>query len=157
MSYVKKVLQPNETVKHESRIHWIVYTPGLIFVILALAAYLFGGLAIPAGWTSTDSWPIAIGAALLIIALYLLLGAFFSRWTTELAITDRRIIFKRGFIRRHTIEMNMDKIESVDVDQSILGRMLNYGDITVRGTGTGLEPLKDIDDPIGFRNHVTAG
>lgn len=157
MSYVKKVLQPNETVKHESRIHWIVYTPGLIFVILALAAYLFGGLAIPAGWTSTDSWPIAIGAALLIIAIYLLLGAFFSRWTTELAITDRRIIFKRGFIRRHTIEMNMDKIESVDVDQSILGRMLNYGDITVRGTGTGLEPLKDIDDPIGFRNHVTAG
>lgn len=157
MSYVKKVLQPNETVKHESRIHWIVYTPGLIFVILALAAYLFGGLAIPAGWTSTDSWPIAVGAALLIIALYLLLGAFFSRWTTELAITDRRIIFKRGFVRRHTIEMNMDKIESVDVDQSILGRMLNYGDITVRGTGTGLEPLKDIDDPIGFRNHVTAG
>lgn len=157
MSYVKKVLQPEETVKHESRIHWIVYVPGLIFVILALAAYLFGGLAIPASWTSTESWPMAIGAALLIIALYLLLGAFFSRWTTELAITNRRIIFKRGFIRRHTIEMNMDKIESVDVDQSILGRILNYGDITVRGTGTGLEPLKDIDDPIGFRNHVTAG
>ena len=157
MSYVKKVLQPEETVKHESRIHWIVYVPGLIFVILALAAYLFGGLAIPASWTSTESWPMAIGAALLIIALYLLLGAFVSRWTTELAITNRRIIFKRGFIRRHTIEMNMDKIESVDVDQSILGRILNYGDITVRGTGTGLEPLKDIDDPIGFRNHVTAG
>jgi uncharacterized membrane protein YdbT with pleckstrin-like domain len=157
MSYVKKVLQPEETVKHESRIHWIVYVPGLIFVILALAAYLFGGLAIPAGWTSSESWPMAIGAALLIIALYLLLGAFFSRWTTELAITNRRIIFKRGFIRRHTIEMNMDKIESVDVDQSILGRILNYGDITVRGTGTGLEPLKDIDDPIAFRNHVTAG
>ncbi len=157
MSYVKKVLQPEETVKHESRIHWIVYVPGLIFVILALAAYLFGDLAIPAGWTSTESWPMAIGAALLIIAIYLLLGAFFSRWTTELAITNRRIIFKRGFIRRHTIEMNMDKIESVDVDQSILGRILNYGDITVRGTGTGLEPLKDIDDPIGFRNHVTAG
>jgi uncharacterized membrane protein YdbT with pleckstrin-like domain len=157
MSYVKKVLQPNETVKHESHIHWIVYLPGTIFVILALAAYFFGRLVVPQTWTSAETWPMAIGVALLVIALYLLLGAFFSRWTTELAITDRRIIFKRGFIRRHTIEMNMDKIESVDVDQSILGRMLNFGDITVRGTGTGLEPLKDIDDPIAFRNYVTAG
>ena len=156
MSYVAKVLQAGEIIKHESRIHWIVYVPGLIFVILALAAYLFGRLAVPATWTTSDSWPMAIGAALLIIALYLLLGAFFSRWTTELAITDRRIIFKRGFIRRHTIEMNMDKIESVDVDQSILGRMFNYGDITVRGTGTGLEPLRDIVDPLTFRNQVTA-
>ena len=149
-SYVRKVLQPNETVKLQSRIHWVVYAPAVIFVILALAAYFFGGLYLP------EPWPMAIGAALLVIALYLLLGAFFSRWTTELAITDKRIIFKRGFIRRHTIEMNMDKIESVDVDQSIFGRMFNYGDITVRGTGTGLEPLKDIDDPITFRNHVTA-
>ena len=157
MSYVKKVLQPEETVKHEARIHWIVYVPGLIFVILALAAYLTGTLWVPASWTTSESWPMAIGAALLIIAFYLLLGAFFTRWTTELAVTNRRIIFKRGFIRRHTIEMKMDKIESVDVDQSILGRMFDYGDITVRGTGTGLEPLKDIDDPITFRNHVTAG
>lgn len=157
MSYVKKVLQPEETVKHESRIYWIVYIPGLIFVILAFVAYFTGKLWVPTSWTTSKSWPMAVGAALLIIALYLLLGAFFSRWTTELAITNRRIIFKRGFIRRHTIEMNMDKIESVDVDQSILGRILNYGDITVRGTGTGLEPLKDIDDPIAFRNHVTAG
>jgi len=149
-SYVEKVLQSNETVKHESKIHWIVYVPGAIFVILALAAYLFSGPYVPA------PWPLAIGAAILVIALYLLLGAFFARWTTELAVTDRRIIFKRGFIRRHTIEMNMDKIESVDVDQSIFGRMFDYGDITVRGTGTGLEPLKDIDDPIAFRNHVTA-
>lgn len=156
MSYVEKVLQPNETVKHTGGIHWIVYVPGAIFVILAVAAYLFGGLIVPPGWASAESWPTAVAAALFIIALYLLLGAWFSRWTTELAITDKRIIFKRGFIRRHTIEMNMDKIESVDVDQSILGRMFNYGDITVRGTGTGLEPLKDIDDPIQFRNHVTA-
>lgn len=150
MSYVDKILQTGETVKHRGRIHWIVYMPGLILAALALAAYLLGGRAVP------DPWPLAVAVAIAIIALYLLLGAWFVRWTTELAITDRRIIFKRGFIRRHTIEMNMDKVESVDVDQTILGRMFDYGDITVRGVGTGLEPLRDIIDPLTFRNQVTA-
>ena len=96
------------------------------------------------------------GVAILIVGVYMLIGAWIHRWTTELAITDRRIVFKRGLIRRRSIEMNMDKIESVDVDQSILGRILDYGDITVRGTGTGFEPLQNIDTPIEFRNHVTA-
>jgi uncharacterized membrane protein YdbT with pleckstrin-like domain len=82
--------------------------------------------------------------------------AWFKRWTTELAVTNRRIIYKRGFIRRHTIEMNMDKVESVDVDQSFWGRILNYGTIVVHGTGGGLEPLRRIDSPIEFRNRVTA-
>ena len=66
------------------------------------------------------------------------------------------MIYKKGLIRRQTNEMNMDKVESVDVDQSILGRLLNYGDITIRGTGVGLEPLHDIDAPLEFRNRVTA-
>jgi len=88
--------------------------------------------------------------------LGLAFGAWFRRWTTEIDVTDRRIVYKRGFIRRHTVEMNMDKVESVDVDQSILGRMLNYGDITVWGTGVGIEPLYNIDVPLEFRNQVTA-
>jgi uncharacterized membrane protein YdbT with pleckstrin-like domain len=65
-------------------------------------------------------------------------------------------VYKRGFIRRHTVEMNMDKVESVDVDQSIMGRLLNYGDVTIHGTGEGWEPLDRIDAPLEFRNHVTA-
>jgi uncharacterized membrane protein YdbT with pleckstrin-like domain len=52
--------------------------------------------------------------------------------------------------------MNMDKVESVDVDQSIMGRLLNYGDVTIHGTGEGWEPLDRIDAPLEFRNHVTA-
>jgi hypothetical protein len=50
----------------------------------------------------------------------------------------------------------MDKVESVDVDQSVLGRLLDYGDITIRGTGVGIEPLRGIGAPLEFRNHVTA-
>jgi uncharacterized membrane protein YdbT with pleckstrin-like domain len=83
-------------------------------------------------------------------------GGWFRRWTTEIDVTNRRIVYKRGFIKRHTVEMNMDKVESVDVDQSIFGRLLNHGDITIRGTGIGLEPLRGIGAPLEFRNHVTA-
>ena len=71
-------------------------------------------------------------------------------------MTNRRIVYKCGLIKRHTVEMNMDKVESVDVDQSVFGRMLNYGDITIRGTGEGIEPLYRISAPLDFRNHVTA-
>jgi uncharacterized membrane protein YdbT with pleckstrin-like domain len=82
--------------------------------------------------------------------------AWFIRWITELAVTDRRVIYKCGFISRHTVEMNMDKIESVDVDQSLLGRMFGYGTIHVLGTGEGIESLRRIASPIALRNAITA-
>jgi uncharacterized membrane protein YdbT with pleckstrin-like domain len=96
---------------------------------------------------------LAVGAVGTIITW---LRAWIRRVSTELAVTDRRVIFKRGLIRRHTVEMNMDKVESVDVDQSILGRIFNYGDVTVRGTGASIEPLRMIGDPLHFRSRVTA-
>jgi uncharacterized membrane protein YdbT with pleckstrin-like domain len=71
-------------------------------------------------------------------------------------VIDRRVIYARGFIPRHTVEVNMDKIESVDVDQSVLGRIFDYGDVTIMGTGTTHEPLRNVDRPIAFRNEVTA-
>src|SRR6185295_377503 len=108
------------------------------------------------GTLANRLWAYILALIPALIALALVARAWFRRWTTEIAITNRRIILKRGFIRRHTIEMNMDKVESVDVDQSLLGRLLNYGDITVRGTGEGFERLLMIDAPLKFRSQVTA-
>jgi uncharacterized membrane protein YdbT with pleckstrin-like domain len=82
--------------------------------------------------------------------------AWVKRRTRELAVTNRRVIYKRGFVRCHTIEMNMDNVETVDVDQSFWGRIFNYGTIVVHGTGGSLEPLPRIDSPIEFCNKVTA-
>lgn len=150
MSYVRHVLQPGENLRHLSRLHWVVYLPGLILLVVSVLAII----SVP----QNETFPISVTliAVVSVIGLISVIQGWFKRWTTEIAVTDRRVIYKRGFIRRHTIEMNMDKIESVDVDQSALGRILDYGTITIRGTGTGIEPLDRIDSPIEFRNFVTA-
>jgi uncharacterized membrane protein YdbT with pleckstrin-like domain len=85
-----------------------------------------------------------------------MLRAWFIRWMTEIAVTNLRVIYVKGFIQRHSEEVNMDQIERVDVDQSMLGRLFNYGDVTIHGTGTTLEPLRDVDRPIALRNKITA-
>jgi uncharacterized membrane protein YdbT with pleckstrin-like domain len=150
MSYVQHVLQPGEEIRHTARIHWIKYMSGLLLLSAAVVMVIFGELAERA----RIIWLI-IAAATALIALGQLLHAWFVRWTTEIAVTNRRVIRKMGFIRRDTVEMHMDKVESVDVDQSVLGRLLDYGTVIVRGTGTGLEPLRNVAKPLELRNHIT--
>jgi uncharacterized membrane protein YdbT with pleckstrin-like domain len=150
MSYVDKILEPGEAVRYRTTISWTVYSRGAVVGLMALGcAYL--------GFKTSAGWLIAVSAALAAIALVALLFAQVKRATTEIAVTDRRIVFKRGLIRRHTVEMNMQKVESVDVDQSLLGRLFDYGDVTVRGVGSTFERLDFIDAPLRLRNTVTAG
>jgi uncharacterized membrane protein YdbT with pleckstrin-like domain len=72
--------------------------------------------------------------ALALVAVFLLIKQWLQLRVTEIAATDRRVIYKKGLIRRQTNEMNMDKVESVQIDQSILGRMLDYGASTATAT-----------------------
>jgi uncharacterized membrane protein YdbT with pleckstrin-like domain len=149
VSYIKHVLQPGETIRYEGSVHWILYLPAIILALVAAAIFVLSPLV---AWSY--GWILA--AACFLIALLFAFRAWFIRWMTEIAVTDRRVIYARGFIQRHSIEVHMDKIESIDVDQSMLGRLFDYGDVTIHGTGTTLEPLRDVDRPIAFRNQVTA-
>jgi uncharacterized membrane protein YdbT with pleckstrin-like domain len=153
MSYVKSVLQPGETIRFATDIHWMVYVPGFLLLLVAIAVYVTSSYlgAGEAGFVGK----ILAGLVFLAAAVWLFLG-WFRRLTTEVAVTNKRIIYKRGFISRYTIEMHLDKVESVDVDQSIMGRIFGYGDIIIRGVGASLEPLRNIESPIEFRSHVTA-
>ena len=99
----------------------------------------------------------ALALFCLVISVAAAIPALIRRVSTELAVTDRRVIYKSGIFARHTLEMNRSKVESVDVDQSLLGRLLGFGTITVRGTGGSLEPIRMISDPLTFRSHITAG
>lgn len=151
--YIDEILQPDEKLLYSTTLHWVLYLPGLIACVVALAAYLVGRDAASA-FVRMLLFGVFVVAGLYGVAS--LFAAWFRRWTTEVDVTDRRIVVKRGFINRRTVEMNMDKIESIDVDQSLAGRLFNYGRVTIRGTGVSIEPLPSIGAPLELRNHITA-
>lgn len=99
---------------------------------------------------------VLVGIALLPalgVGLLLLLWAWLVCRTTELAITNKRIISKSGIIQRTIMELRLDKIESIKVDQGIMGRILNFGSITIAGTGGDKTPIERIADPLQFQKH----
>ena len=85
------------------------------------------------------------------LGLVFLVWAFIRYKTTEFAVTDKRLIAKTGLISRSTVEMFLDKVESLHVEQSVAGRMLDFGTITIRGTGSTEEPIKNISAPLALR------
>ncbi len=159
-SYVDKVLLEDEQIVHRAAVHWVVYLGGVAWVVLALVAFIASssyGERLAVNVSGQAYHPLTwLGYVLLVLGVLRLMGAALEQWTTELAMTSKRAIAKVGFIRRETWEINASKIESVEVDQSIIGRLLGYGTVVVKGTGGGTTPMKLIADPITFRNHITA-
>lgn len=154
MKYVDRVLQPGETVVYATSLHWLIYARAVFIAILALVVFIGAGSVTDATLSTALR---LIAGFLLLLAILSGLGAVIRRATTELAVTDRRVIFKTGVLRRHSMEMNRSKVETVGVNQSILGRILSYGTVAVRGTGGSFEPIPYIGDPLTFRSHITAG
>ncbi len=151
--YIDDILQPGEKVLYSANAHWIFYLPAIVAWIVAIFLFLLSRQ------TTTESIVLlclAASAVVAIVALYWTVRAWFHRWTTETDVTNMRVVHKTGFIKRRTFEMSLDKVESVDVNQSIAGRIFNYGDVTVRGVGEGAETIDTIASPLEFRNHITA-
>ena len=155
MRYVRRVLQPGETLVYDTKLHWLIY---IRTILLLIVCTILAGAAVSTGDNQNLSLALSIAAIIFaLLGLSAWLHAFIRRATTELAVTDHRVIYKSGLLSRHTIEMNRDKVESVDVDQTLLGRIFGYGTIIVRGTGGSLEPIRNIGDPLTFRSYITAG
>src|SRR3979411_3196979 len=151
--YIDDILQPGEKVLYSTNAHWIFYLPAIAAWVVAIV------VAILSRATTNETLVLlclAAAAVVAVVALYWTAKGWFHRWTTETDVTNMRVVHKTGFIKRRTFEMSLDKVESVDVDQSILGRMLNYGNVTVRGVGEGAETIDTIASPLDFRNHITA-
>jgi uncharacterized membrane protein YdbT with pleckstrin-like domain len=154
MKYVTRVLQPGEAVVYTTHLHWLIFLSAIMLSLISLA------LLVGSGTTSSSiiSYALQAGAAVFgVIALVFWLRGAIRRATTELAVTDRRVIYKSGLLSRHTLEMNRSKVESIDVEQTLTGRILGFGTIIMRGTGGSLEPIRRIADPLTFRSHITAG
>ena len=154
MGYAEKVLQPGETIAYRARLHWIVYLGGIVLVVAAVILALLA-VALPGG----DAVRLGLMLAALIalfLGLFQMLRAWFVVANTEIIVTNRRLIYKTGFIARDTVEMNLDKVESVLVEQTLLGRMLNFGRVVVRGVGSGLEPIDRIAAPLELHRNIGA-
>ncbi|MCK4608576.1 MAG: PH domain-containing protein [Gammaproteobacteria bacterium] len=152
MKYVTNTLMSNETLVFHTKPHWIVYMPAIIWLAISILILIVGS-------SLSGNSPILLGFSLhVLLALCALLLAIFhglSGWITsiasEYAITDKRILMKIGLIRRNSLEIFLTKIESIHVKQSICGRILNYGEIFISGTGGSKDPFLYIPDPLQFR------
>jgi uncharacterized membrane protein YdbT with pleckstrin-like domain len=123
-SYIDQVLIPGEVVVHQGK---------------------------PSLWGDWLLWLIGVLTIPLVIGLGILIYAYIRMKSTELAITNKRIIAKFGFIKRSTTEIQLNKVESIQVEQGVIGRMLDYGTLTVTGTGASFAPIPNIADPLLFR------
>lgn len=150
--YIDEILQPGERVLYSTSAHWIFYFP-------AIVAWIVAGALFVASRQPIADWLVLLclvaSGLVALAALYWTLKGWFHRFTTETDVTNLRVVHKTGFIKRRTFEMALDKVESVDVDQTILGRILNYGDVTIRGVGEGIETIKTIASPLAFRSSIT--
>ncbi len=124
MSYIDDSLLEGERVLHKARISW---------------------------WS--QFWMLLVGTVTLVavVGIVFLAVAWLRVRSTEIAITNLRVIAKTGFVKRDTVEINLDKVEALKVEQGFWGRMLNYGTILISGAGTAVAPMRDIADPLVFR------
>ena len=161
MSYIDNTLGHRERVIHRARFHWsYMCTAYLWTAILALAGWFLGWIARPYLGPLPESFPTLMGVEPLVpyiaVGLGILLGLIvftpmaIHRYSTERALTSLRVVQKFGLISRKTESIAIPKVEEVNLEQSIMGRILGYGTVRVSGTGGNEFTLKDIDNPVGF-------
>ncbi len=124
MSYIDESLIEGETLIHRARVSW---------------------------WSQFGLVLLGIVTLVVGVGLVFLIMAWIRVRSTEVAITNRRVIFKTGLVKRHTVEINLEKVESLRVEQGLWGRLLNFGSIYLSGTGASVAPFHDIADPLVFR------
>lgn len=136
MSYIEKNLLNGENILYSGKMHWVVFLWPIIWLIIGLMLLdSFGGL-------------------LILIAFGTGMASLINYTTSEFGVTNKRVIVKVGFIRRNSLEVLLNKVEGIQVNQGILGRILGYGSITVTGTGGTKDPFHKIAAPLEFRKRV---
>ena len=149
-SYVESIVGSGEQIVHVGRVSLLTILSSLVGGTLLIAVAI-GLLFMPVDSPNVTRALAGIAAAL---GVCIIIVAVVRRKSTELAVTNRRVIAKFGLIARSTVEMNLGKIESVRVEQTVMGRLFNFGSIIVTGTGATMEPIEYIADPIGFRQAI---
>ena len=145
MSYIDSNLLPGERVVFRTRLHWLLFLWPVVFVVIVMfpAAWLLAA----GSWSSYTWTPLAAG-------LLVLLPAFIKRMSSDFAVTNKRIMMKEGVFHTRSTEVLLSKVEAIKVDQSLPGRIFDYGSIVVTGTGGTTETFLQIQAPLAFRRAV---
>jgi uncharacterized membrane protein YdbT with pleckstrin-like domain len=147
MSYVTKNLVAGESLVYETGVHWsVMFWPVVIAMAIAAGAVVC--------LLQKDPNFLYLGAALIVVATAITAVALVKRNATEIAVTNRRVIIKTGWVHRRSVEIMLPKVESIGIAEPLMGRLLGYGTVVVRGTGGTPEPFEKIAHPSEFRKHV---
>lgn len=172
MHYIQQSLGEDEELVHVAYFHWMYNVQAVVNIIFSIALsigilvfaikfqpMLFGG----AGFEQLGLMEKiqALHPGVKIVSFFVLLMGVLKfvhmmivKATTEIAVTNRRLVYKRGLVARYVGEMNIDRVEGVNVLQGVLGRIFGYGRVMVRGMGVGEVVLPPIAEPIKFRKAI---
>lgn len=152
MGYIRQNLLQNEKIIYFTRMHWIVFATPVLFLAAAFLFSMFSSILFPGRIPFLN---IRLGNVVVLgcfaAAIFSGIGAFISYATSEYAITNKRIMMKIGWISRDSIELFINRIEAIQIDQTILGRILDYGALKVVGTGGTQDLFNYIPRPLAFR------
>jgi len=154
MKFIRSALLPTETLIYSSHPHWIIFTPGIFFVAIALFILFFGPVYLfldPSFTLLSLTLPQMLAGLCAFVGAYWLFGALITYFSAEYGVTNKRVLMKAGLIRRDTSEIFLDKLEAINVDQSILGRILDYGSLCIIGTGGTRDVYYNVPKPFLFR------
>ncbi len=156
MSYVEKNLIPGEKLIYRTGVHWsVLFGPAIIAAIIvvpAIAILAFRDEIVTKG-ISVNAADIA-AAVFIIVAVAVFGYSVIQKNATEIAVTDRRVIIKTGMASRRSLVIMLAKVESIGIDETLMGRMLGYGTVVIHGTGGTPEPFRKIAHPSEFRMAV---
>ena len=138
MGYIDSNLMTGETIVYADKIHWVAFARPIVLLVIGLIL-----LVAP-----------VVGVAVIGVSLLDFIAVGIQRNASEFAVTNRRVVLKVGLLHRHMVEMPLSKMEALNIDQTLMGRILGYGTIVMGGTGGSKQPFTRVPKPLVFRKHV---
>lgn len=158
-SYVETVLLNGEELEYAGTLHWIIFAPGFASAIFGAFLCLLTPQALNETFLlglagEMRSYIVWTGVSMVLAGVGMIAHSYLRFISTELAVTNRRVIAKVGFISRNTFEVMLNRVEGANIDQTVWGRIFGFGSIFVHGTGGGITPIDHIADPLNFKKQL---
>jgi uncharacterized membrane protein YdbT with pleckstrin-like domain len=139
LAYVDSSLLSDEQIVYKATLHWTIFWQCWVIILIGIVSLIFQ--------------PI-VGGLIIFVGLLVGLRKFIEYKTSEFAVTTKRVIIKVGVFRRRTLELLLRQVEAISVEQTVLGRMLGFGSVTLTGTGGVREVFHNISSPLEFRRQI---